>query len=249
MLRSPRVALPLLAAVAAAVTPAAASARSIVVAGGDSAAQLVDVSSGRIEARLDVGGQTRGAAVAPDGSRGYVSGANRVVAIDLATNQVVAQTMTPRRLLALAISPDGTKLYATRSGAVDVIDTATMTTARSIAVGRSSPDAIAISADGGRAVVLLDAKRVGVLDLTAGRLVRRVPLAGATGVTFAPSGPLARVVTVGDPTPPKRTKGQKARKDTAARLVTLDAREARAGLHARDLLAPQEVHDARDRAA
>jgi DNA-binding beta-propeller fold protein YncE len=210
-----------------------ATARSIVVADGV-AARLVDVSTGKLGARFDVGGRARGAAVAPDGSRAYVSGTERITAIDLASQGVAGMVTTRPTVLSLAITPDGRRLYAARSGAIDVIDAASMTIVRAIALGRSRPSAIAVSGDGTRAVVLLDAKRVGVVDLRdGGRLARRVPLAGATGVAFDPSGLLARVLTVGDPTPVKaKQRGGKRRPrrpDTDARLVALDAAVARTG--------------------
>ena len=48
-----------------------------------------------------------------------------------------------------------------------------------------------------RAVVVLDSKHVGVVDLVRFRLSRRVTLAGATGAAFAPTGPNAYVATRG----------------------------------------------------
>ena len=99
-------------------------------------------------------------------------------------------------MTALAMSADGQRLYAARRGAIDVIDAPTMTLKASIALGaKATGAALAISADATRAAVVLDAKRIGVVDLVRFRLSRRAKLAGATGMTFAASGSNAYVAT------------------------------------------------------
>ena len=121
-----------------------------------------------------------------------------MAAIDLATRQVVAGVNAGGGVTALAASADGQRLYAARRGAIDVIDAPTMTLRASIALGaKASGAALAISSDATRAVVVLDAKRIGVVDLVRFRLSRRVKLAGATGVAFAVTGPNAYVATHG----------------------------------------------------
>ena len=76
---------------------------------------------------------------------------------------------------ALAASDDGQRLYAARRGAIDVVDAPTMTVKASIALGaKASAAALAVSSDATRAVVVLDAKRIGVVDLVRFRLSRRV---------------------------------------------------------------------------
>src|SRR3954463_9425464 len=67
------------------LAPAAASARVVLVATGDGAATLTDVVTNQIVARIPVGGRSRAAVAAPDGSRGYVAAGTRVLGIDLAT--------------------------------------------------------------------------------------------------------------------------------------------------------------------
>ena len=155
---------------ALAVAPAA-HARVVVVASGDGAATLTDVTTNKVVARIPVGGRSRAAAVAPDGTRGYVAAGRRVSAIDLGTRAVVAGVNAGGGVTALAASADGQRLYAARRGAIDVIDAPTMTLKGSIALGaRASAAALAISADATRAVVVLDAKRIGVVDLVRFRL-------------------------------------------------------------------------------
>jgi DNA-binding beta-propeller fold protein YncE len=75
--------LPMLLA-AALLAPAAASARVVLVATGDGAATLTDVATNQVVARIPVGGRSRAAVAAPDGSRGYVAAGTRVLGIDLA---------------------------------------------------------------------------------------------------------------------------------------------------------------------
>src|SRR3954449_12200968 len=76
--------LPALLALAL-LAPAAAHARVVLVATGDGTATLTDVATNQVVARVPVGGRTRAAVAAPDGSRGYVAAGARVVGIDLAT--------------------------------------------------------------------------------------------------------------------------------------------------------------------
>jgi YVTN family beta-propeller protein len=181
---------------ALAVAPAA-DARVVVVASGDGAATLTDVTTNKVAARVAVGGRTRAAAVAPDGSRGYVAAGTRVVAIDLATRAIAGAANARGTVTAIAASDDGHRLYAARRGAIDVIDAPTMTVIASIALGANARGtALAVSSDATRAVVVLDSKRVGVVDLVRFQLSRRVKLAGATGAAFAATGPNAYVATV-----------------------------------------------------
>src|SRR6476659_3845539 len=102
----------LLASLAAVLTlPAAAGARVIIVASGDGAATLTDVTTNRVVARIGVGGRTRAAAAAPDGTRGYVATGGHVVAIDLATRAIVGTAAVGGTVTALAVSRDGQRLY------------------------------------------------------------------------------------------------------------------------------------------
>ena len=73
-----------LACLAGALAPAAA-ARVVVVAGGDRAATLVDVSTNAVVARVALPGRARTVAVAADGSRAWVGVGSRVFPIDLAS--------------------------------------------------------------------------------------------------------------------------------------------------------------------
>lgn len=173
-----------------------AHARVMVVASGTGEATLLDVSSGSVVKRVPLSGAARDVAIAPDGVRGYVSAGAGVAAIDLNARAKVADVQLTSTVLAMAMSKDGRRIAAVRRGAVDVIDPATMTPIRSANLGKlgRAPRAVAVSADGAKGVVVLDAKRIAVVDLVGGG-VRRVKLEGATGVAFAPTGRHAYILT------------------------------------------------------
>src|SRR6185503_19565082 len=70
--------------------PAPASARVIAVASGDANLTLADVSTSKVVNRVDVGGTTTGVAMAPDGTRAYVTSGGRIAVVDLDSQKVVA---------------------------------------------------------------------------------------------------------------------------------------------------------------
>ena len=140
-------------------------------------------------ARVPVAGGTRAVAVAPDGSRGYVAAGAGVAAIDLNARARVGDIQLTGTPTAIALSASGHRLVAVRKGALDSIDPLAMKVTRSVNLGAKArkPAAVAISADGAKAVVALDAKRIAIVDLLGGG-VRRMQLAGVTGIVFAPTG-------------------------------------------------------------
>ena len=176
-----------LAAVVALAAAPSAHARAIVVASGDGAATLTDVTTNKVVARVAVGGRTRAAAVAPDGTRGYVATGRRVIALDLGTRAAVGTAVAGGTVGALAASSDGQRLYAARAGAIDVVDAPTMTVRASIPLGRRShPTSLAVSDDGTLAAVTLDAGHAAIVDLVRFHLRKRVRVAVPGGVAFAP---------------------------------------------------------------
>src|SRR4051794_39464354 len=95
---------PVLAVLAALAMVPAAHARVVVVASGDGAATLTDVTTNKVVARIGVGARSRAAAVAPDGTRGYVAAGRRIVAIDLASRAIVARA-NPRGVVPAGAAP------------------------------------------------------------------------------------------------------------------------------------------------
>jgi DNA-binding beta-propeller fold protein YncE len=196
----------------------------MVVATGNATATLLDVQSGALVARVPVAGGTRAVAVAPDGSRGYVAAGAGVAAIDLNARTRVGDVQLTGTPTAIAISASGHRLVAVRKGALDSIDPIAMTVTRSVNLGAKArkPAAVAISADGAKAVVALDAKRIAIVDLLGGG-VRRMKLAGVTGIAFAPTGRNAFAATA-------------TKKDTT--LTTIDTAAGRLGHRIRTARGP-----------
>src|SRR5215211_5331147 len=128
----------------------AASARVVVVAGGNRAATLVDVSTNAVAARVTLPGRTRTVAVAPDGSRAWFGVGSRVIAVDLASRAAALPIAVRGRISALTMSADGERLYAARRGAIDAIDTTTGAVAGAIRTGAAPIRALAASPDGTR---------------------------------------------------------------------------------------------------
>src|SRR3954470_3437820 len=169
------------------LAPARAHARVVLVATGDGTATLTDVATNQVVARVPVGGGTRAAVAAPDGSRGYVAAGARVVGIDLATRLPVGEAALPGTPTALAVSADGLRLYAARPGALDVIDAPTFAVRGSIRLPRDSkPTSLAVSSDGARAAVVIDRRHVAIASLARFSLVKRVEVAAPSAVAFRP---------------------------------------------------------------
>lgn len=182
-----RFSAPVVLAMALLALAPAAHARVVVVASGDRAATLTDVTTNKVAARIAVGGRTRAAAVAPDGTRAYVATGRRVVAIDLGTRAVAGTAVARGTVTALAASSDGQRVYAARGGALEVIDAPTMTVRSAIALGRRShPGSLAVADDGTLAAVALDSGHAALVDLVRFHLRKRIALAAPGGVAFRP---------------------------------------------------------------
>ena len=93
--------------------------------------------------------------------------------------------MLPGTPLALAVTADGTQIWAARKGAIDLVDIAT---ARRIGERKLSGTPIDMAITDDRAVVVQAGGKVAILDLGTGRLVRRVNVAGAAGVSIDADG-------------------------------------------------------------
>jgi len=171
MLRASLTAL-LIAAAVALAAGSAAHARSIVIATGTGELALTDVPADKVVARLALGSPTRAVVAAPDGARAFVASGRQITVVDMASRATASTPPLAGTIISLAISQDGARLLAARRGAIDVLDTATMTPAGSINLKGARPGAVAISADGLKAAVVLG-RRVGLVDMTTARLMRR----------------------------------------------------------------------------
>ena len=108
------------------------------------AVKVIDTATNKVMATIPVGSHPNGLALAPDGTRAYVTNFydNTFLAIDTATNKVVATIPVGFEPYSIAVTPDGKYAYVTvlYTGAVSVIDIAANQVAATIPVGRSPID-------------------------------------------------------------------------------------------------------------
>ncbi len=162
--------------------------------------RVFDPVAGSLVANVRVGGEPRGLAISPDGSRLYVG--NKRSATVSVVDTATLQTLDPIRLPAgsepfgLAIMPDGAKLYVANeagNGSVFSIDLASINTAQGappieIATGRGARQ-IAISPDGSLAYITNTvAGSVAILDTLTDTVVSVISVSQPSGVAFSPNG-------------------------------------------------------------
>ena len=121
----------------------------------------IDVAANRalLDNPITVGDSAVSIAIAPDGSRAYVTNAvsEDISVIDLATDEVVATISDLSIPVYVAVNPTGDRLYVANSvtnGRVEVIDLNTLTVIATVPVGGSAgASAIAVTPDGTRAYI------------------------------------------------------------------------------------------------
>ena len=157
-----------------------AHGRVVVVATGTAQVQLIDTRT-NAAAPVPVIAAVQAVAATPDGSRAVLATGRAVSVLDLNTRAVIGGTPLQGVPAALAVSPDGTRAYAARRNGIEVIDLATVrrTGVRALS---GMPLDLAVTAD--RAVVVQSGGKVAVLNLDTGRLVRRLTVRGAAGVSL-----------------------------------------------------------------
>ena len=157
----------------------------MIVATGSSQVALLDTRTNTVSGMAATPGRTRAVAAAPDGTRAYVASGRTVTMIDLATRTGAGSVLVPgvrsrwpSRPTGRASSPHArarstSSIRRPRSGSA----AASWPARRSIWRSRRS-----------RAVVVQTGGKVAVLNLTTGRLVRRLKLPGAAGVSVDADG-------------------------------------------------------------
>ena len=200
-----------IAALALAAWPAAAQARVVAVAGG-SGATFVDVSSRKPVGNVSVGGGGTGVATAPDGSRVYVAGT--ALAVFDPTTRATLGTVALPAASTIAVSTDGARVYAAHKGGITVVNTMAPAAGPWPAINLpGSPQAIAVSSDGTRAVVTQTKGRAVIVDLVGFRVLKRLKVTRPAGVAFAPRSSRAWVVSAGTSKktgPPRRRRHRRA---------------------------------------
>ncbi|RAJ50750.1 putative repeat protein (TIGR01451 family) [Streptomyces sp. KhCrAH-43] len=201
-------ALAAVAVVAVPSGPAAAvpSGPYLYVAGyGSGTVSVVDPATDTVAATIAVGGAPRSVALAPDGTRAYVSDYSRnnskVSVIDTTTDTVTATIATGKNQEQLSVTPDGSRVYVANAGSasVSVIDTATETVSSTVPVS-GSPRGLAVSPDGSRVYVTDSGSTVSVIDTATDTVSATIGLGNSSGlaVAFAPDGAHAYVSSAGD---------------------------------------------------
>src|ERR671925_447035 len=163
-----------------------------VVNENDSAVSIIDVASGRIVKKIEVGTEPETAVASPDGRWIAVSNetSNDVHLIDTATQAVVKKVPVPKNPRGVRFSADSRRLFVASEQAhvVSVVSMDTLAVEKSAATGGSRPVDITLSRDGKRAwwtaltpdgsrlyVTVGRAGEVAVTDTAAARVTGRTP--------------------------------------------------------------------------
>lgn len=195
-------------------TPAPGCIGNVYVTTDDGALVVIDTASNAVVDTIPVGGDARGLAVTPSGSKAYVANheASTVTAVDLATGSTVAtiELTTPTEFdeinesyepVAVAVTPDGTTAYVvsyygstTFRGGLWVIDTANDAVVSQVDLdGR--PQDVAVSSDGATAYVTAPEQAVFVIDTATASVAGTITLDGRPdGIALSPDGATAYVV-------------------------------------------------------
>ena len=108
----------------------------------------------------------------------------------------------------IAVSTDGARVYAAHKGGITVVNTMAPAPVLGPTIKLpGSPQAIAVSSDGTRAVVTQTRGRAVVIDLVGFKVLRRLKVTRPAGVAFAPRSSRAWVVSAGtaeEEGPPRR---------------------------------------------
>ncbi len=176
---------------------------------------VFDVGNLKVTKTIPVPAQPSGLALAPDGSKLYVTGGEpdgRVFVIDTKTGKITKRLRAGHTPNAPVVSPDGKKLYICNrfNDNVSVLDSSSGRELAKIAV-RREPVAAAITADGKTLIVVnhipagatdgdYAAAEVSIIDTKANKVVNSIKLpngsASLHGVAISPDGKYAYVTHI-----------------------------------------------------
>ncbi|MDT7787059.1 MAG: hypothetical protein QOF58_5478 [Pseudonocardiales bacterium] len=205
------------------VTPASAAPAGRVlgyVANNGGGVSVIDTATNAVSETIADSGANSPymAAVAFDGTRGYVTNSNdnKLTVIDTPTNSVDASIPVGDHPAGVAVAPGGGFVYVTNyfGSSVSVVDTATLTVTATIAV-TERPDGVVVAPDGKSVYVTHDragAGLVSVIDTTANAVVATIPTgSNSTAIAVSADGSRAYVVN--------RTSNNISAIDTVSRTV------------------------------
>ncbi len=167
---------------------------------GSNTTSVIDTTTNKVIATVNVGTEPWGITVSPDGSKVYVTNndSNTVSVIDTAAKKVTATINVGNKPGGVAVTPDGTKVYVANSldNTTSVIDTATNTVTATVPVD-SFPTGVAVTPDGTKVYVTsatytensTSNSTVSVIDTITNTVAASVPVGTAsTGVAVTPDG-------------------------------------------------------------
>ncbi len=131
-------------------------------------------------------------------------GSDSVSAIQQGRDGVWTQTVIPvgKGPEGIEISPNGREVWSahSRDGGLSIIDLRTMKVVQTVAIGTKRSNRVKLTPDGKFALVSdLDAGEIVVLDASARKVIKHVPLGKAPeGILIPPSGGVAYVAVNGD---------------------------------------------------
>jgi YVTN family beta-propeller protein len=193
---------------------ATSDGRTLLVVAEDADAVLaVDLSSGRVDARIRVGNRPHSIALSPDGRTAYVSNgwSDNVSVLDLENAAVTATLTVGMNPAGLAVDRDGGTLFVANRGSddVSVVDLARGRETKRLRAG-NNPYAVSLTPDGrlllvtnrlteGTGIRETPRTEVTVVDVARERVVRRHVLESAhlvEGLDVLPEGDLALATVV-----------------------------------------------------
>ena len=160
---------------------------------GSTTVSVIDITTNKVTATINVGKYPYGVAVNPTGTKVYVSKdkSSVISVIDTAKNKVTATVKVGKNPWGVAVNPAGTRVYVANEGSktVSVIDTATNTVTATVKVG-NYPCGVAVNPEGTKVYVTntLD-NTVSVIDTATNKVTATIKVGNLpTGVAVNPAG-------------------------------------------------------------
>jgi len=160
---------------------------------GSTTVSVIDITTNKVTATINVGKYPYGVAVNPAGTKVYVSKdkSSTISVIDTAKNKVTATVKVGKNPWGVAVNPEGTRVYVANEGSktVSVINTETNKVTATVYVG-NYPCGVAVNPEGTKVYVAntLD-NTVSVIDTATNKVTATIKVENLpTGVAVNPAG-------------------------------------------------------------